>query len=206
MRSREPMYAIYFNGLGTGQMRKREKLAMRYLAKHGIQVEHVRIDWRSSESFESILKRTVQRTKMALKQYDKVLLVGSSAGGSLVVNIMSRLHNQNLYGVTLCSRLHSAKLPWWDRRTLTRMAYIGTSKASRSFYDSVTYCGKKAIPELTNADKARLIIVRQWADDVVPRATMNIPGVENYKVPAFGHGWGIAMGVRRLPKIVTEKL
>lgn len=196
------IHALYFNGLGTGKTRKREKLAMRYLAKRSILVEHVHIDWRSGEYFDALLQRSIDRTKAALKQHGKVLLVGSSAGGSLVVNILSQLHNQNLYGVTLCSRLHPAKLPWWDRRTLKKMAYIGTTKASQAFYDSVTYCGEQAIPQLTITDKARLLIVCQWADDVVPRASMNIPGVQTYTVPAIGHGWGIAAGVRQLPRIV----
>jgi hypothetical protein len=195
--------AIYFNGLGSGAIRKREKLAIRYLAKRGIEVEHISINWRSGESFSSLLDRMITITQEHLKKHGRLLLVGSSAGGSLAVNILGKLHDKNLSVVTLCSRLHEASLPWWDYRSLKRMAYIGTPHASQSFLDSVVYCGNITIPNLTKQDKERMVIVRQWADDVVPKKTMDILEVKTYKVPAFGHGWGIAMGVRQLPYIIN---
>lgn len=204
MSKNDSLYALYFNGLGSGATRKREKLAIRYLAKHGIKVEHVSIDWRSDESFSSLLNRTVTITQEHLKKHRKLLLIGSSAGGSLAVNILGTLHDKDLSVVTLCSRLHEASLPWWEYRSLKRMAYVGTSNASQSFFDSVVYCSDITIPNLTKQDKDRMVIVRQWADDVVPRRTMSIDGVRIYKVPALGHGWGIAMGVRRLPNIIKE--
>ena len=117
---------------------------------------------------------------------------------------MSKLHDPNLYGVTLCSRLQERPLPWWDKRNLARMAHLDTDQPSQAFFDSVTYCGERAIPSQTSADKERLILVEQWADFVVPRPTMHIPGVQVYKVPALGHGWGIMMGVRRLPKLLQK--
>jgi hypothetical protein len=82
------------------------------------------------------------------------------------------------------------------------MARIGTSQPSQLFFDSVTHCGEITIPKLTKQDKERLIIVQQWADFVVPRPTMSIDDVRIHHVPALGHGWGIAMGVRRLPEII----
>jgi hypothetical protein len=44
---------------------------------------------------------------------------------------------------------------------MRRMAYIGTSKASQSFVDSVTYCTDQTIPRLTKEDKACIGIVQQ---------------------------------------------
>ncbi len=144
-------------------------------------------------------------TKLAQKQlrkHGKLLLVGSSAGGSMAVNILAGLHNPNLTAITLCSRLQIAQLPWWDRRTLESMAYLGTAKASKAFFDSVSYCSTTAAKQLTNDDKRRLVVVQQWADFVVPRPTMSIPGVQIYKVAALGHGMGIASGVCKLPSII----
>ena len=84
---------------------------------------------------------------------------------------------------------------------MKRMAYIGTPKASQKFVDSITYCTNVTIPALANEDKSRIVIVQQLADTVVPRSTMSIDGMRTHKVIAIGHGWGIAAGVRRLPKI-----
>jgi len=196
------MRILYFNGLGYGKTHKRERLAMRYLKKRGVEVIHAPTDWYSSESFEDLLTRMLVLTKQQLKEHGTLVLVGSSAGGSLVVNIMGELHNPNLFGVTLCSRLHEAPLKWWDIRNLTRMAHIGTRNFSQAFFDSVTYCSKTTIPKLTANDKKHLVITQQWADFVVPRQTMSIPGARTYKVPGLGHSWGIAMATKRLPKIM----
>ncbi|HSW99618.1 MAG TPA: hypothetical protein VLH38_01130 [Patescibacteria group bacterium] len=197
---------LYFNGLTNGVTRKREALAIDYLERRGARVTHVPVNWFSGESFEELLARMVAYTEAALTDQGKLILVGASAGGSLVLNILGRLHNKNLYAVTLCSRIHESALPWWDKRTLRRMAYIGKSKESRSFFDSVVYCGTTTIPSLSTAEKHRIITVVQWADDVVPRQTMQIKGVRTYRVSAFGHGWGIAMATRRLPEIATDYL
>lgn len=199
----EAVHAIYFNGLGQGITRKREKVAIEYLAKRGVAVTHVPVKW-YVESFEGILNDAVKATEKSLKEHGKVVLVGSSAGGSLVVNILSKLHSPKLYGVTLCSRLQEQPLAWWDKRDLTRMSHLDANQSSQAFFDSVTYCGEQAIPKLTNTDKEHLILVQQWADFVVPRPTMSISGVRIYKVPALGHGWGIAMGTRRLPQIIAH--
>lgn len=195
-------HALYFNGLGSGKTRWRELIAMHYLAKKGISVEHIGIDWYSKESFEDLLARLVIITKDKLRTQDTLLLIGSSAGGSLAVNVLGALHSENLYAITLCSRLALGKLPWWDYRTLRRMAHIHTKKESRKFYDSIVHCHHIAIPQLSSQDKLRIITIKQLADDVVPRSTMQVPGVRSLTVPALGHGWGIAMATHMLPRIV----
>jgi len=196
-------HVLYFNGLGSGKTRKRERLAMCYLAKRGVEVEHVPIDWRSSEPFPVLLERVSRLVRERLKVYGQLMLVGSSAGGSLAINVLSKVHHEQLSVVTLCSRLHEAPLPRWDRRNLKRMAHIGVpGTESQSFHDSVTYCGDMTIPLLTQKERKRVITVQQWADFVVPRATMSIPGTHIYKVPGLGHAMGIAVGTVRLPIIL----
>jgi hypothetical protein len=49
------IHALFFNGLTDGTTRKREQLAMRYLAKRGIIVEHILINWRLDEPFQDKL-------------------------------------------------------------------------------------------------------------------------------------------------------
>jgi hypothetical protein len=164
----------------------------------------VPIDWYADESFQALLARTVKITKAQLKEGGDLVLVGSSAGGSLAVNIVGELHDSHLSAVTLCSRLHEAPLKWWDRRNLTRMAHIGSKHPAQAFYDSVIYCGTTTIPKLIAKDKQRVIITQQWADFVVPRQTMDIPDVRIYRVSGLGHGWGIAMAARHLPKIIES--
>jgi hypothetical protein len=68
----------------------------------------------------------------------------------------------------------------------------------------VVYCGNVTIPKLTAKDKRRIIIAQQWADFVVPRQTMDIPGARIYKVSGLGHGWGIAAAAMSIPKIIQD--
>lgn len=198
-------HVLYLNGLGYGKTRKRERLAFNYLAKRDIAVTHIPINWYGDESFEDIFSRVLSIVKQQLRVHDQLVLVGSSAGGSMAVNVAGKLKDPNVYAITLCSRLNERPIPWWDMRNLRRMAHFDTKTPSQAFYDSVTYCTNTTIPQLTKQDKTRIITVWQWIDFVVPRPTMTIPGIRTYKVPGLGHGWGIAMGVRRLPRIVWDK-
>jgi len=200
------IHVLFLNGLSDGTTRKREQFAIKYLAKHDIIVEHIPVNWRSEESFADLLERLTKITRQKLKEHGQLLLIGSSAGGSLALNVFKRVDSKNLYAITLCSRLHDVQLPWWDWRTMDRMAYMGTPKASQKFVDSVAYCTDKIIPALTVKDKKRIVIVQQLADGVVPRPTMSINDAQTYKVFAIGHGWGIALGVRHIPKIVNSML
>jgi hypothetical protein len=196
------IHVLYFNGLGYGKTRKREQLAFGYLAKRGVKVVHAPINWYAGESFDDIFDRTLKLAKQKLKEHGKLVLVGSSAGGSIAINIIGRLKDPNLYAVSLCSRLNKQPTPWWDVRNLRRMARLDSEVPCQAFHDSVIYCTDTTIPKLTKQDKDNIITVQQWMDSVVPRVTMTIPGVKVYKVPGLGHGWGIAMGTRRLPRII----
>ncbi len=193
---------LYLNGLSKGHVRRREKIAIHYLAKYNIEVIPAQIDWHSDESFRTLLGRMVRMTNKLLDEHGRIVLVGSSAGGSLAINILGRIDNKRLSAVTLCSRLNLANLRWWDRRSLERMSHMHTMWPSYKFHTSVTYCSTKTIPALTKQAKKRVTIVKQWIDFVVPRKTMNIDGVQTHHVPAIGHAWGIYMAVIKLPKLL----
>ena len=197
---------LYFNGLGSGRPRRAESLAMklllRYLNRHGLLVRHVSVNWYAAEPFPQLLERMALVVREELAVHGSVTLCGVSAGGSLAVNVSSKLRNEKLSVVVLCGPLRVAKLAWWDKRTLQRLAFRNPAHASQSFFDSVTYCSAAAIPGLTPQDKRRMVTVQQWADNVVPRPTMGIPGVRVVRVPGIGHALGIMLGVLRLPAII----
>lgn len=197
---------VYFNGLGSGRPRRLERLAMRvalrYLGRHGISVRHMPVDWYAKEPFPDLLERMSELVQAELAEYGRVTLCGVSAGGSLAVDVYSRLHSADASVIVLCGPLRLATLAWWDSRTLRRIAFRDESHASQSFFDSVWYCSTVAIPALTDEDKRRIVTVQQWADDVVPRPTMGIPGVRVVRVPGVGHTFGIAVGVLCLPAII----
>jgi hypothetical protein len=195
-------HILYLNGLSDGKIRSREVLAFNYLAKRDIQSTHAHVNWRSGESFEDLHDHVLTLAHNQLQRHGRVILVGSSAGGSLAINVFATLRHKNIFAVSLCGRLSPGNLPWWDTRKLERMAYLGGSKESQSFYRSVTHCAQITLPSLTEQNKQRVTIVKPWADFVVPRPTMDIDGTHIYTVRAIGHGMGIAAGIRLLPTVL----
>lgn len=199
---------IYFNGLGNGQPRRAERLAMKtalwYVARHGLSVRHVAVDWYATEPFPKLLERMSSIVQEELAEYGSVILCGVSAGGSLAVNVFGTLHAENLSVVVLCGPLRVAKLSWWDNRTLEHIAFRNSSRPSQSLFDSVTRCSTETIPALTPREKHRIITIQQWIDNVVPRPTMGIPGVRVVTVPGIGHTFGVGVGVLYLPWVIKK--
>lgn len=198
------MHALYLNGLGTETISNGERKAIKVAEHAGFAIEHHPIDWLTSD-FETLLDATVRKTEDALKRHGAVVLIGASAGGSLAVNTYGRTPGKHIYVVTLCSRLHEPGLAWCDLRTLERMAHIGTRNESRAFLDSIKYCQDITLPGLTSQEKQQIITVKQWADEVVPRPTMNVSGLPEYIVPGFGHYHGIVSGIKHLATILDTK-
>ena len=201
---------LYFNGMGSGKPRRAERLAMkvaeRYLLRHDITFRHLPVNWYAMESFPALLERNVKLVEDELAEYGNVTLCGVSAGGSLAVNVLSKLHDRNLQVLVLCGPLNVAKLAWWDKRTLEGIAFRDPKRPSQIFFDSVTYCSNTGIPALTEHDKRRIITIQQWADTAVPRSTMGIPNVRIFEVPGVGHTLGIGIGVLYLPKVLAKLL
>lgn len=198
------LHAILFNGLGRGETRKREQLAINYLGKRGLHVEHYHINWLSEDPFDVLLHDATEATQKLLKRHGRLAIIGSSAGGSMAINVFSKLQDENVQAVSLCGRLHLGNYDPSDKRSLDAKAYIGTSKASQSFFDSVTYCDQIAIPAIKNENLHKITVIKQLTDLVVPRETMDIPGIEPIVVPGFGHGMGIALAAMKLPEILTR--
>jgi len=196
------LHAILFNGLGTGETRKREQFAIDYLARHGLKVEHHHVNWLSKDPFDALLQDATEVTRDLLQQHGRLAILGSSAGGSMAANVFSELQDEDVQMVNLCGRLHPGNYDPADKQSLESKAYLGTPKASQSFFDSVTYCDQVAIPGIKEENLHRIIVVKQLADFVVPRETMDIQGVKPIIVPGFGHGMGIALAVMKLPELL----
>jgi hypothetical protein len=199
------IHILYFNGLGSGSQRHTEgmiyRLAVRYLAWRNISVKHVPVNWYAKELFPDLLDRIVKLVCNELANHDSVTLCGVSAGGSLAVNVFGKLHDKNISVTVLSGPLRFVKKD--DSNILHRLALQNTARPSQNLFDSVSYCSTKTIPNLTPQAKQRIVTAKQWFDGVVPRRTMDIPGVRIKMVPAIGHMFGIIVGILYLPAILN---
>lgn len=201
----ERLHGLYFNGLGNQYLPKSEERAIASLHNKGIYLRHFSIDWQRDEDIDELVERTMEATQALQREYGKVLLVGASAGGSLAINTFAALQKpvKNVLAITLCSRIYEAALPWYEIRTLRRMAHIGTVSESRLFENSVRMSTVAISSLLGSEEKKRIIAIKQWADEVVPKLTVTAEGVPTYTVPTIGHHSGILTGLRYLPTIVS---
>lgn len=195
---------LYINGLGSGRIRWNHRLILATLRRKGVTAEHAQVNWYDDQSFAQVLARTTQQAEKLLSQSGKLVIVGSSAGGSMALNIFDRLKRSDVIAINLCGIVQPVELPWWDHRTLKKLAHLNAAKKSLSFYGSVLHCAQEAIPALTDEEKSRIRTVRQIADFVVPRKTMSIDGVAERFVPVTGHGLGGLVGGLQLPSIIRE--
>lgn len=196
---------LYINGLGDGEWHYRQRMLAKDLESYGYELEHSHLNWLSNKSFQEHLEETTEKAESILRNQGKLAIVGSSAGGSMAMNVFKELDSENAIAVNMCGRLAEGTLAGWDWRKLTTMAHLGTSRASRSFYDSVKFCETETAPSLTARQKKQLFIFHQLFDFVVPHQTMLIQGVQDRRLPAIGHGLGIFLAGRMLPAILKEK-
>lgn len=197
------MDILFFNGLGDGTMRRRESLAIRYLQRRGHNVTHGHVDWYQNRLLSTVVREKELQARRLRNQKGKLAIVGSSAGVSLMFDVMAALGNrQGVYGIGLCGRIRPGELPEWDWRTLHNMAHMGTDRESKLFFAAVNACSRSI--DALGKDRSRLTIITQITDMVVPPSARTDPRIETVRVPAFGHAMGIAMAVTALPEILGK--
>ena len=194
---------LYFNGMNSVVLAGDEQVAIKELQQKGYIIRHIPIDWQSNDSFETLMEQGLAAIRAERTKHTDILLVGVSAGGTLVVNLMAQLQDTNVAALSICGRhidRHTAK---WDPRTLKRMAFINERRGSQSFYNAVINCQNVAIPSLTAETKKRLLCIRPLLDEVVPQRTMSVEGITTYTIPTIGHHRAIVSSLRKLPDILS---
>lgn len=197
--------ALYLHGLGRTELRPGERAILARHRRLGIAVVPVAIDWCSAETFPELLDRvTHQATDLlvAAGGLEKLLIEGSSAGGSLAINVARQLNDPRVQVISHSGRLRAGDFARGSRSSLEQCAHLGTNRASQSFYDSVQYCETVTLPSLTKDDKGRMTITKPLADEVVPINTMTIDGVRTITVPIIGHSLGIGWGMLKAPSLI----
>lgn len=201
--------SLYLHGLGRSELRRGERVLLKHHQLRGIDVVPAQIDWASSEKFIDLLDRvTYQARDMldSLGQDDRLILEGSSAGGSLAFNVAHQIDDRRLRVISHSGRLIAGNYKEGSHSSLEQCAHLGTDRASQSFYDSVTYCEKITLPQMDPDDYDRYLITKPWGDEVVPTSTMTIEGIKTVLVPMLGHSPGIGLGMLWTPRLIEEHL
>lgn len=152
--------------------------------RQGIRIIIFETKWKSNESFENKLKRLIVLIdKESIN--NKVSLVGTSAGGSLVINVYRERPNQINKVITVCSRLKKGENDGFR-------GFEARTKGYPAFKESVIET-EKVIGLLRKEEKQRIMTIRAlFGDELVPAKTATISGAKNTAVFSGEHTISIA--------------
>ncbi len=165
---------LYINGLGDGA---KDKLIMWWWKRASADFRHAQVNWYDGTSFDDWVAEIVGQADELIKQFGCVAIIGSSAGGSLAVNAFFQLRDKNICVVNAHGRLHAGNYTDGSRNSLYHRAHLDTDQPSQSFFDSVTHAENETLPNITDNDKAQILVLSQLTDLVVPTELLSIDGV-----------------------------
>lgn len=184
-RNNQPIAYLYLNGLGNGTTKPHEKLARGWWKLAGVELHHLSINWFEG-TFEEKLAKGAERVEALLREFDGVVIIGRSAGGSLGLELYEALADEgkNICYVNVQGRVRVGDYPENHRRSLATKA-----RRSPSFYRGV-HEAEKTISRLTPEHKKRILVLVQRADGAVPPETMRIAGAATHQSKSRTHFGG----------------
>lgn len=175
---------LYLNGLGDGRQHWHEKLAMRWWDKTGTTLEHFPVNWYAEPELDRLIESIAQKVDELLRSSGRVAIIGSSAGGSLAINVFHANRNKDIVVINAHGRLAKG-----DYSPEQGMSLENKAKRSTTFYESVERA-EAAVLDFTDEEKRKILVLTQLTDMVVPMETMAIPGVRTHRSITFGHSGG----------------
>src|SRR3989338_3160596 len=171
---------------GLGDDTRFLKWATRNWEKYGLEPIVHSVGWRDGEnSFETKLNRLLNFIDEFVKQGNQVSLVGTSAGGSAVLNAFIERKDSIHKVINVCGRLKVGP-------TSGFRPFQSKTQTSPAFAESVKLC-ENGIKSLDESDLKKIMTVHaMFGDELVPSETTIIKGALNTKVPTAEHIISIA--------------
>jgi len=178
-------YVIFVPGLGDG-VKKIQLVTYCWRWFSLIPIVHA-MDWRDGEKFQPKLKRLLDLIDEYFENGNIVSLVGTSAGGSAVVNAYMKRKNKIHRVINVCGRLTTGTHKGFR-------SFESKTKTSPAFAQSIQLCEKRE-NYLTKIDRRKIITVRPLFDEVVPPDTTMVKGAQDRIIPSIGHVLSITLSL-----------
>lgn len=145
------------------------------------------VGWKNDETkFLPKLKRLTQVIDQ-LHAHDRIVsLVGTSAGGSAVLNAFCDRKEKIHRVVNICGRLRAG------HNVYPTLAFA--SRKSPAFKESVVLFERRE-PLLTKEERKKILTIRALFDEIVPASTTTLPGAKNIQVFSVEHALSIAVAM-----------
>lgn len=151
---------------------------------------------KKNEKLEPKLDRLLKKIDELHTKGYIVSLVGTSAGGSLIINAFSNRKNKIHRVINVCGRVRKGE------GVSPSLEIAG--KGFPAFAKSVITC-EKEIPTFNAQDRKKIMCVRPFLfDAIVPMDCIFIEGTTNITVPIFFHMFGIGAALSIFRKRLIE--
>lgn len=164
---------------GLGNENKLHALLVKWWKIFGIETYVCGVNWKVEESgFDKKMRKIIGLIDKLTNDDSEVSLVGTSAGGSAVLNAYFERRDKIHRVVNDGGRLRSGDALFYtfDRATAK----------SPSFRESVLRA-EKLEQRLTVTDRQKIMTVRPVFDEIVPPNTVGIKGAKNIVIPSVDH-------------------
>lgn len=168
-------FVVFVPGLGDNY--SFFKWAMKNWEKDRLTIYFHKVGWRQNKTFDKPLNELLKVIDVLSKK-GYVSLIGSSAGGSAVINAFARRKTKVKKVINVCGRLRSGTNVF---PTLS-IASFGYP----AFKESVLLCEQEQ-ENLTKKDRKKIMTVRAFFDETVPASTTVLDGAINTKIASVHH-------------------
>ncbi len=156
------------------------------------------VGWKDEEQhFEPKLKKLISLIDTLHASGGIISLVGTSAGGSAVLNAYSKRTTKIHKVVNICGRLRAGYHVFPSLEI--------ASRSSKSFRESVTLFEQRE-PDLTNKQRKNILTIRSLFDETVPISTISVRGAHNVQIVSVEHNLSIALALTVYSKIIVRFL
>lgn len=185
---------------GLGDKTNILELITRYWKRHELEPIVYSIGWRDGEySFKSKLRRLLKLIDQLTNKGNIVSLVGTSAGGSAVLNAFIERKDVVYRVVTICGRLRTGPTTGFRSFGLKTVS-------SPSFAESIKlFEAKEKYLDATDRQKV-MTIHAMFGDELVPKDTTVLDGAFNISIPTLEHMLSIGAALTIFSKQVITFL
>jgi hypothetical protein len=147
----------------------------------GFQGEILLFNWLEKDFlFDQEIERLHKRIRTLFEDGKKIVLVGTSAGASVAINLLSRDRWIVSYVINIAGRVREG-----DHSG--RLSLDKASRHNRIFEESVLIC-EDNLKIISSHQRRKIMTIRPLFDEVVPADTVSIAGATNKRVWCVEHG------------------
>lgn len=186
---------ILIPGLGddTGKL---QLVTKHWQQQYNIETIPYLVPWMGNDqSFEQKLERLIEKIDALHENGYKISLLGTSAGGSCVINAYCKRRDKIAKVINVCGRLKKGEnvFPTLDV----------AARNSLSFKQSVLLC-EENLKTLTVQDKTKILTIRSMYDEIVPVSLIPIAGANNIRIFSIEHLLSISLTMTLYSKNIVD--